>query len=68
MAEGLRRIEDVTLLYGLSGMLLAVFFIVIIIFRPEGIMGQREISFERMAARIRFPRPRGPAGGRPAEP
>jgi branched-chain amino acid transport system permease protein len=68
MAEGLRRIEDVTLLYGLSGMMLAAFFIVIIIFRPEGIMGQREISFERMAARIRSPRPRGPAGGRPAEP
>jgi branched-chain amino acid transport system permease protein len=68
MAEGLRRIEDVTLLYGLSGMLLAAFFIVIIIFRPEGIMGQREISFERMAARGRSAGPRGPAGGRPAEP
>jgi branched-chain amino acid transport system permease protein len=62
MAEGLRRVEDVTLLYGLSGMLLAIFFIVIIIFRPEGIMGQREISFERIAALIPSPRRGGPDG------
>jgi len=60
LAEGLRRVEDVTLLYGLSGMLLAIFFIVIIIFRPAGIMGQREISFERVAARIGSPRGRSP--------
>jgi len=62
LAEGLRRVEDVTLLYGLSGMLLAIFFIVIIIFRPAGIMGQREISFERVAARIGAPRGRSPTG------
>ncbi len=62
LAEGLRRIEDVTLLYGLSGMLLAAFFIAIIIFRPEGIMGQREISFDRVFARVRsFGKP-GSAG------
>jgi len=33
---------------------------VIIIFRPAGIMGQREISFERVAARIGSPRGRSP--------
>jgi branched-chain amino acid transport system permease protein len=53
LAEGLRRIEDVTLLYGLSGILLAVFFILVIIFRPDGILGQRELSFERLLARRR---------------
>jgi branched-chain amino acid transport system permease protein len=53
LAEGLRRVEDVTLLYGLSGMLLAIFFILVIIFRPDGIMGQREFSYERLWARIR---------------
>lgn len=55
LAEGLRRIEDVTLLYGLSGILLAVFFILVIIFRPDGILGQRELSFERLLARRRSP-------------
>ncbi len=53
LAEGLRRVEDVTLLYGLSGILLAVFFILVIIFRPEGILGQRELSFERLFSRRR---------------
>lgn len=53
LAEGLRRIEDVTLLYGLSGILLAVFFILVIIFRPDGILGQGELSFERLFARRR---------------
>ena len=53
IAEGLRRVEDATLLYGLSGILLAAFFIGVIIFRPEGIMGQREISIDRLLAWIR---------------
>lgn len=53
LAEALRRIEDVTLLYGLSGILLATFFILIIVFRPDGIMGQREISFDRLFDRLR---------------
>ena len=53
VAEVLRRVEDVTLLYGLSGILLAVFFILIIVFRPAGIMGQREISFDRIVDRLR---------------
>jgi branched-chain amino acid transport system permease protein len=65
LAEGLRRVEDATLLYGLSGILLAVFFILVIVFRPDGIMGQREVSFDRLLARIRpvpdAGTPRGPA-------
>lgn len=68
LSEGLRRVEDVTLLYGLSGTLLAVVFIAVIIFRPEGIMGQREISFERLSARIRSPRGPGPVDGSPVDP
>jgi branched-chain amino acid transport system permease protein len=68
LAEGLRRVEDATLLYGLSGILLAVFFILVIIFRPDGIMGQREISFDRLLARIRPAPDGGPAGGGAAEP
>ncbi len=48
LAEGLRRFEDVTLLYGLSQLLLAVIFILIIIFRREGLLGQREIALDRL--------------------
>lgn len=44
VSEGLRRAEDATLLYGMSGIVLGVFFLAVIIFRPEGIMGQRELS------------------------
>lgn len=68
LAEGLRRVEDATLLYGLSGILLAAFFILVIIFRPDGIMGQREVSFDRLLTRIRPPPDVGPAGGEVAEP
>ncbi|MBI3763514.1 MAG: branched-chain amino acid ABC transporter permease [Chloroflexi bacterium] len=48
LAEALRRIEDVTLLYGLSQIILAVIFILIIIFRREGLLGQREIALDRL--------------------
>lgn len=65
LAEGLRRVEDATLLYGLSGILLAVFFILVIVFRPDGIMGQREVSFDRLLARIR-PVPDAETAGRGA--
>ena len=68
LAEGLRRVEDATLLYGLSGILLATFFILVIVFRPDGIMGQREVSFDRLLARIRPAPDAGTAGGGAAEP
>jgi branched-chain amino acid transport system permease protein len=48
LAEVLRRLEDPSQLYGMSGIILAVFFILIIIFRREGLMGQREIALDRL--------------------
>ena len=48
LAEGLRRVEDVTLLYGISQIILAVIFILIVIFRREGLLGQREIPLDRL--------------------
>ncbi len=51
LAEGLRRVEDAALLYGLSQIMLAVVFILIIIFRREGLLGQREIRLDRLFAR-----------------
>ena len=35
LAEALRRLEDVTLLYGMSQIILAMIFIVIILYRPD---------------------------------
>jgi branched-chain amino acid transport system permease protein len=48
LAEVLRRIEDPTQLYGISGIVLAVLFILIIIFRRDGLLGQREIALDRL--------------------
>jgi len=48
LAEGLRRFEDATLLYGISQIILAVIFILIIVFRREGLLGQREIPLDRL--------------------
>jgi branched-chain amino acid transport system permease protein len=48
LAEALRRIEDTTLLYGLSQIILAVIFIFIITFRREGLLGQREVALDRL--------------------
>lgn len=50
LAEALRRIEDMTLLYGLSQIILAVIFILIITFRREGLFGQREVALDRLFA------------------
>jgi branched-chain amino acid transport system permease protein len=47
LAELLRRIEDATLLYGISQIILAMIFIFIIVFRREGLLGQREIALDR---------------------
>ena len=48
LGEALRRVEDVTLLYGLSSIVLAVIFIVVIIVRPSGLLGQREVPLDRL--------------------
>jgi urease accessory protein len=45
--------EDATLLYGMSGIVLGAFFLAVIIFRPEGIMGQRELSFAGLRRLLR---------------
>jgi len=48
LAEVLRRLEDPSQLYGMSGIILAVLFILILIFRREGLLGQREIALDRL--------------------
>jgi branched-chain amino acid transport system permease protein len=65
LAEGLRRIEDTTLLYGMSQIILAVIFLVIITFRREGLLGGREVPLDRLFApgwrnRLRPGRPSRP--------
>ena len=51
LTEALRRIEDATLLYGLSQIILALIFIVVITVRREGLLGQREVPLDRLFAR-----------------
>ena len=79
LAEGLRRVEDATLLYGLSQIVLAVIFLVVIIVRREGLLGQREIPLDRLFAGRRpgsgkaatsepAPTEPAPAEGPPPEP
>jgi branched-chain amino acid transport system permease protein len=48
LTEALRRVEDTTLLYGLSQIVLAVIFIVVITVRREGLLGQRELPLDRL--------------------
>lgn len=55
ISEGLRRAEDATLLYGMSGIVLGVFFLAVIVFRPDGIMGQRELSLDGLRRLLRRP-------------
>ena len=50
LGEALRRIEDPTQLYGIAGIVIAATLILVLVFRPDGIMGQREISFDRLFA------------------
>jgi len=51
LTEALRRVEDTTLLYGLSQIILAVIFIVVITVRREGLLGQREVPLDRLFMR-----------------
>jgi branched-chain amino acid transport system permease protein len=53
LTEGLRRVEDATLWYGLSQIVLAVIFIVVITVRREGLLGQREVPLDRLFLRRR---------------
>ncbi|MFL5801546.1 MAG: branched-chain amino acid ABC transporter permease [Roseiflexaceae bacterium] len=51
LVEALRRVEDATQYYGMSGIVLALIFILIIVFRREGLLGQREIALGRLFAK-----------------
>ena len=65
LAEGLRRIEDTTLLYGMSQIVLAVIFLFIITFRREGLLGLREVPLDQLFApgwRDRLPWARSAVG------
>jgi len=64
LTEALRRVEDATLLYGLSQIILAVIFIVVITVRREGLLGQREVPLDRLFAGRR----RRPSAVEPAPP
>jgi branched-chain amino acid transport system permease protein len=66
LTEALRRVEDATLLYGLSQIILAVIFIVVITVRRDGLLGQREVPVDRLFAKRAQAGPGPPT--RPAEP
>ena len=66
LTEALRRVGDATLLYGLSQIILAVIFIVVITVRREGLLGQREVPLDRLFTRRR--RPGSPEPTSPTEP
>lgn len=51
LAEGLRRVEDRWQLFGMSQIILATIFLLVIIFRRDGLLGQREIALDRLFAR-----------------
>jgi branched-chain amino acid transport system permease protein len=57
LSEGLRRVEDATLLYGIGGIALGLFFLAVIILRPDGIMGDRELSLGRFRRALGRERP-----------
>ncbi len=51
LGEALRRVEDATLLYGLSSIVLAAMFLVVITVRRGGLLGEREIPLDRLFLR-----------------
>ena len=55
LGEALRRIEDPTQLYGIGGIVLAAFLIVVIIFRPDGHHGSARDLPRRLFALARRP-------------
>jgi branched-chain amino acid transport system permease protein len=66
LTEALRRVEDATLWYGLSQIVLAVIFIIVITVRREGLLGQREVPLDRLFLRGRSS-PETAAAGPPAD-
>src|SRR4051812_17250529 len=56
VGEALRQVEDGPPRYGLSSIVLAVIFIVVIIVRPAGLLGQREVPLDRLFDRRWWPR------------
>jgi branched-chain amino acid transport system permease protein len=65
LSEALRRVEDATLLYGLSAIVLAVIFIIVITVRRDGLLGDREVPLDRLFDPSLWRR--GRAGPPPAE-
>jgi branched-chain amino acid transport system permease protein len=51
LSEALRRVEDATQLFGMSQIILAVIFLLVIIFRRDGLLGQSEIPLGRLFMR-----------------
>ena len=51
LSEALRRAEDATQLFGMSQVMLAIVFLLMIIFRREGLLGQRELPLDRLFVR-----------------
>ena len=68
LGEALRRVEDATLLYGLSSIVLAVIFIVVITVRRDGLLGQREVPLDRLFDPAWWRRRRGRPARRTAAP
>lgn len=64
VGELLRRFEDANQLYGISGIVLSLLFLVIIIFRPAGLLGSREWNPAALGDRILA----GLSGGRKQAP
>jgi branched-chain amino acid transport system permease protein len=50
--EVLRRLSDELQLAGLSGLSLGVLFLYIIVVRPNGLLGNRELDLERLGQRV----------------
>jgi branched-chain amino acid transport system permease protein len=49
--------------YGASQIIMAVIFVLVIVFRPKGLLGGREIDLRQLLPRRRQPAPSGPPSG-----
>lgn len=55
LLELLRSFENAIAVYGISYILFAAVFMLVIIFRPDGVMGDREFSWSRLKSVIFWP-------------